>query len=71
MIQFLADLLLSPIFAFLYPNFFIRMLFLTLVGCGISPLAYLIGGNVLKCGAQGRQRFCIVYKPSVSFKKVP
>ena len=47
MIQFLADILVSPMFAFLYPNFYTRMLLLSLVGCGFSPLAYLVGSNVI------------------------
>ena len=46
MVQFVADLLVLPMFSFLYPNFFIRMLFLNLVGGGFSPLAYIIGANV-------------------------
>ena len=47
MIQFLADILVLPVFAFLFPNFYMRMLLLGWVGCGLSPLAYLVGANVI------------------------
>ena len=47
MIQLFADILLSPGLAFLYPNYFIRMLLLCLVGGGISPLAYLVGSDLV------------------------